>query len=1071
MEQSIVQLDLLGPPRFLRGDQGAVVRRAKSVALLAYLAASRLPQTREHLQVLLWGESSSVAARKNLRNVLWSLHETLGQDVVVASAEHLALHRALRVDLWEFDAAAVRCKDNGATVLPLENLRQVIALYRGTLVEGLLLTEAPDFELWLAAERERLARVQVYLFGALIGMLRSRAGWDEIISVAERALAVDPLHEPTYRTLMEAHAMLGDRARALGWYDTLRTTLERELGVVPLPESDAMRARIVAGTLPAVADATLAGRHEYGSAAPGKTPFMERAADLAILDDELRYVSQGHARVALLTGEAGIGKTRLWCEWSAALPRQSTVLEMLCLEAVQLLPLAPVIDLLAGRAVRQRLLARQCPVAPIWLAEVARLLPDIGLTRPDLPRRADLPPAEEQSRLFEALTQCVSALVAAPLILWVDDLQWADSTTLSWLAFLVRRLRDVPLLLVASYRSGDESPGLARLLATWQHLGVARTVALSRLTSTAGETLFAAAGGSPEDAAEAHALSGGNPYFLIELARAPRGAVPGSLADLVRARLSRLPEAAQDVLHAAAVLEPGGGFAALCEVSGRSEEETLDAVDALTAAAMLIEGDGGYRFTHPLVAAIVRSDLGGARRAVLHRRAAEALSAVTRREHLPVLAGRLTEHYAAARLSSTAAHFADMAAQHALGLAAPTEAAAFFQRALTFEPTPERYMGLGRALVRAGDLPSAQAAYMSALERYEAAGEWIEAARAALGLAEVEAQSCRPEAHVRWAERSLAYLETEQEPEACAYAHLLLGLDRRDRGSLAEAGTHLAHTIRLAAEHRLILLETRGRLELGHVLAERGDVAGALVACETAMGLAQEARDGYWEALASNHASHHALLYGDHGRAHAYVDAGVRVARAQRLDLPSQWLHGTQGEIALAEGRWSEAEEWFRRGQAEAERHGNQELFARYQMNLGRIAYDRGDLDAAAALFEDARTLCASLCAPHLQTQIDLWLAETSLSHGDLEASAAALARVEARLTTGERAGLLAWAARVQHAWAVAFAVDGPPQQTTPLSPSPVSAATNPPAQTISLGTSNGERGTDRGTVRGTDSA
>lgn len=173
--------------------------------------------------------------------------------------------------------------------------------------------------------------------------------------------------------------------------------------------------------------------------------------------------------------------------------------------------------------------------------------------------------------------------------------------------------------------------------------------------------------------------------------------MPTALAELLRARLERLPDPARQVLQAAAVLEPAFDFPTLRSASGRDEAETLDALDALLSAAVIAERGGAYAFVHPLVAAVVRDGLSGARRTFLQRRAAEAIE-VAYTGRLPQIAGRLSAHYAQAGDRAWAASFAEMAAERALALAAPTEAVDFYRQALALDPSPARELGLGRGL-------------------------------------------------------------------------------------------------------------------------------------------------------------------------------------------------------------------------------------------------------------------------------------------------------------------------------------------------------------------------------------
>ena len=181
---------------------------------------------------------------------------------------------------------------------------------------------------------------------------------------------------------MEAHARLGERGEALRQYDLLRAVLARELGVAPLPETEALRMAILGGTFDRSAPVEPADEARRAPAAalarrPGVAAprFVGRKAELATLDAALAAAVAGNARVVLLTGDVGLGKSRLWREWSAALPGGCVALEARCLEATQALPFAPLVELFGSHAGNQRLFRPGSPVAGVWLAEVARLLP------------------------------------------------------------------------------------------------------------------------------------------------------------------------------------------------------------------------------------------------------------------------------------------------------------------------------------------------------------------------------------------------------------------------------------------------------------------------------------------------------------------------------------------------------------------------------------------------------------------------------------------------------------------------------------------------------------------------
>jgi tetratricopeptide (TPR) repeat protein len=609
------------------------------------------------------------------------------------------------------------------------------------------------------------------------------------------------------------------------------------------------------------------------------------------------------------------------------------------------------------------------------------------------------------------LAQWLLALPAARLVLFFDDLQWADHATLEALGYVMRRLRDRPLLVAATVRTEDAGPEVEELAAGWQREGVCGRVIMRRLEAAeAGQLALALHG---DEAPRWVERSGGNPYFLIELCRAGGEAVPGVLADLVRARLGRLGAGAQQVLQAAAVLEPAFDFPVLRRVSGRDEAETLDALDALLRAGVLVERGSAYAFAHPLVGSVVREGLSAARGAFLHRRAAEALEAA-HAGWLEPAAGRLAEHYARAGQPPQAARFAELAGAHALGLAAFRAAADFYRRALAFEPTPGRLLGLGRALYRQGEIAEARAVLQRAQREFMAVGDRTGALWADLALYDSYLRAGHIDEVLRWAASRPGDFAPGVEPAAQAFAYHLIGAALlHARRPLDEAEHHLQAGARLAAEHDLLEVYARCQFGLASVRAQRGDLAGAVDAYRKVVDLARAGGDVFHEALAHNNAAYHALLLGDLPAAHAHVAAGLALAEARGLDVLQQWLFSTRGEIALAERQWEAAENWFERGLAEAERFDNPEMSATYRANLGLVSRGRGRLPEARRRLEAARQ-----SAPDnvLRARINLWLAEVALDLGDQAGALSALERAEVRLTGGGHTALQEWAERVRAA-------------------------------------------------------
>ncbi|GAB4442833.1 MAG: AAA family ATPase [Anaerolineae bacterium] len=1003
------KFSLLGVPRFEHNQQPVELKSAKAVALLAYLGLTGRPHTRDHLTDLLWPDSLPDAARKNLRNTLWTIRKLFGDDLLQADADRMALTGEVWLDTRQFEAAA----HNDAPA------QQAVELYRAPLLTGLTLADAPDFELWLTTERERFGQLYLRLLEAEVARHKAAGNWPAVIATAQRALAADNLQEPLYCVLMEAHARLGERADALRHYDTLRTILAQELGVPPLAETEALRQAILSGTLEqspprvAVARSAAAPPPPPGAAKPAR-PFVGRAAEQAALTEEFHHAAQGRLRIALITGELGLGKSRLWQVWSQSAPDGVTVLETRCLDTTQSLPFAPLTGLFSQSPCVQQLTRPDSPLPPVWLSELTRLLPDIRHHLPGLPTPPSLPPEEEHRRLFEAFVQLLRAFGSRPLLLFVDDLHWIDRATLDWLVYLVDRMSAEPLLLVGTYRPSDASPQLSQVAAGWNRQGLVRRLPLARLTPDETAQLISELHGDPARAEELQAKSAGNPYFLIELNQARPDSTPPELAELVRARLSRLSETARQVLQAAAVLDSGFDFATLRRTSGRGEEETLNALDELLAVAVLQERAAGYEFTHPLVAAVVRDDLSLARRSFLHRRAAGALESLYA-NRIPVVAGPLAHHYEQAGRPEQAAAFAQTAAEHALSLTAPNEAITFYRLALKLEPTTGRRLGLGRALILQGELAQGRAEVEAAAEAFARADDSAGQAQASLELALSYLPSGQGELVTRWAEAALDCLGTRFHPELLASAYHLLAAGGMLTGRpLDELEAHLQQAINLATDTDLPELAGVARFELGNLLAHRGQLEKALEAFESALNFARAAGNLYQQVLAHNNLGYHALLAGNLLKAREHAEQGLELADSHQLLLPRQYLYSTRGEIALAEEDFGAAADWFGRALLEARRNDNKTLAANIVANQGQLARARGQLDEALLLLEEAHLAVERLAVPHLQTQIDLWLTELYWQRGERAAALDALQRAEGRLADGEREGQRAWAQRLR---------------------------------------------------------
>jgi tetratricopeptide (TPR) repeat protein len=535
-----------------------------------------------------------------------------------------------------------------------------------------------------------------------------------------------------------------------------------------------------------------------------------------------------------------------------------------------------------------------------------------------------------------------------------------------------------------------------------------RRLPLPRLTSQEATDLLDRLGGNTNMADYLYSQSGGNPYYLTQLSDVVVDGIPATLAELVRARLSYLPEHLLPTLQAAAILEPAIDLEILCQTSQRSEEETLDALDGLLAVAVLVEAANSYEFAHPLVATVVRDGLGSGRRRLLHRRAALSL-ATHYADQLSTVAGQLARHYAEAGEALDAARFAEMAGDEAMRIGAAAEAVAFYQQAIALAPTPGRQLALGHAyLLLPGKMAEARSAMQQALATYEAEGNCQGTVKAGLRLAASYLATQEGAQVLYWAQRVLPDLETVEDVTLHASAHYLMGTAKFRNGyGQEEAAAHYAEATRLVTEHQLESeIALMSWFEWGNLCLEQGNYPLAVEKFQTARKVAQASQSLFFEVLCCNNLAYALLLQGDRASASEMIETGLVLGQTYALFPAQQYLYSTQGEILLASGQLAAAEQAFQQALVLAEKYDNPSFAANVRAHLGRVAQSHGALDVAEQLLSTAQAALQGETARYLQTQINLWLAEVQLQRGEQLAAAQNLGHAEASLLNLQNPGL-----------------------------------------------------------------
>lgn len=302
------------------------------------------------------------------------------------------------------------------------------------------------------------------MLAALVESHTARGRTREAIALAERYLETAYLAEEMHQRLIELYAIAGDRAAALRQYERCVALLERELGVDPLPETQAVYQAVLQGEIPARSRPAPGPADVPRQASPADSPLLGREGAWRVLEELFAGARAGMGRAVLLAGEAGIGKSRLMLDFAQEQAGQAILLAAGCYPGAQPMPYLPLVDALRPHLQAGRLAGQ---VDPIWLAEASALLPELRSHFPQLPLPAPGAPEQVRARLFEALRQLALGLAGKEpdgpaLLLCLDDLHWADRATLDWLAYLGRHLASVRALVLGTYRT--EEAGAVREL-------------------------------------------------------------------------------------------------------------------------------------------------------------------------------------------------------------------------------------------------------------------------------------------------------------------------------------------------------------------------------------------------------------------------------------------------------------------------------------------------------------------------------------------------------------------------------------------------------------------------------
>jgi DNA-binding SARP family transcriptional activator/predicted ATPase len=803
----MLEISLFGGLEVTRDGTPVEIPSQPAQLLLAYLVlnASTLHR-RDRLAGLLWPDSDEIHARNNLRQALWRVRKAIGEEHILADRTSVG---------WNPDAeyrSDIAILAEGGTEDPsADALIRSVSVYDDILLPGF-------YDDWVLLEQERWQAVFEDRMQRLLDRLCDEARWREVLEWAERWIAHGHVPEPAYRALMLAHAALGDRASAAATFQRCTEVLAEELGVEPAAETVALCQRIRGGEVrpdtiardrplelkpqpPAFLDP------EAEAAASPQEPFVGREAQLGRLAGFLEGALTGQGQVAFVSGEAGWGKTRLLDEFAhraQELYPDLIVSSGVCTAFTEsgdpYLPFREIVRMLcadveqgwaAGRVMRDHALRlwHFLPLAVKELLAQGRHLIDTFVPGEPLLQRAavhesidrdllaDLQAVitrrqarqrqagVDQDRILEEVAQLLQALSRAqPVLLILDDLHWADVSSLSLLFHLGHRLRDSQLLILGAYRpedlsldrDGQEHP-LSSILAEFKRLFGDVWVSVGDDGGTGRSFVDALLDSEPNRLSEDFRYdlarsTKGHPLFTVEMLRDMKDhglvlqdesgrwvdsptitwdALPSRVEGVIERRISRLDPRLHQALAVASV--EGEEFTAevVAQVRGTDEGEMVGLLSGdLAKRHYLVRATGiqrlakrrisSYRFSHNLFQKYLYDTLDPVERVYLHEAVGNALETVYE-GHTREIAVHLARHFQEAGRLRKAVDYWQQAGDAAARVYANLEAIGHYSQAIELAQRLEGDAGdltlLYRRLGRALELDSQ---FDRVLESYEA---------------------------------------------------------------------------------------------------------------------------------------------------------------------------------------------------------------------------------------------------------------------------------------------------------------------------------------------------------------
>jgi predicted ATPase/DNA-binding SARP family transcriptional activator/predicted negative regulator of RcsB-dependent stress response len=978
-------------------------------------------------------------------------------------------------------------------------LQSAVSLYRGPFLHGFSLDDSPAFEEWVVFKREQINRQMIVALRLLAEYEEQSRNYEEARRCVRRHLELEPWDEGAHRHLMRLLVLDGRRNAALSQYEICRRLLADELGVEPTDRTTALYEQIRVGVLNRGAILTAAPQHSSSPSRPESspplppstpTPFVARERELEKLDRFLHLALADRGRVVFVTGDAGSGKTTLideFTQWAMASNEDLIVAGGRCCTQVGIgdpyLPFREILQMLTGdvearrasggiTAEHARRLWAGFPEAVRALASegpdlVDRLLPGEALALrveafapADAPWRTELEALAElrearadraaptQSDLFGQVTRVLQTLARQhPLILVLDDLQWADSGSLSLLFHLMRHLTGHRILILGAYRPADLAlgpQGERHLLEPIRNeaqrdFGDAE-VDLNQADDRHFVEAFLDAEPNQLGRAFRETLirhTDGNPLFTVELLRGLQergdlvrdaagrwvagptldwGRLPARVEGVIAERVGRLAPERRETLTVASV--EGESFTAevLARVQGADEGQIIRRLSGplskqhrLVRAHSVRRVDGrrlsGYCFRHVLFQRYLYRSLDEVERARLHEAVGTGLETLYG-ERAAEISGQLAHHFEAAEMIPQAVGYLLQAGNEAVRLSANEEAVALFTRALdllgTLPDTLERdRQEFALRLAMYAPLTATRGYACAELEHSNARahalslrlGKGRELIPALILLAGFYSFRAEFQTALELAERALALAERLESPGHIVWAAQVIGMTFLYQGDFVAARDYLERTLACDDAHHEAMVPVRGRDPqvvyrsfAAWVLWSLGYPDQAQELSHDALRLAQEANHPPSLAMAlsvGNIVPH--VLRREYSAIPSLVEAFNQLSEAQRLGLSEPGVRLARGSVLVHQGQAQAGIREMEQGLADWRATGTR-AWASLHLGMFADAYlESGQLEQAQAALDEAFSAVRESGERMVEAELHRLQGEVRLAQGEAD--------------------------------------------------------------------------------------